>query len=169
MHKRYLNQINNPNIYFEKTNWDNVAMGHVTPPKTTHFVRCHFLPWVFWIEQHHKLSYNKLQPTPNTTTTILYQFQPTIFLPINAIGVWSKLKDMKPRSKGSACLLCASLFFGTLYGCNHPSPQLSLGKKLRFSTIVLTTFQLHFEAENVTSNYKMFFSTQNVVFNCLPK
>jgi hypothetical protein len=28
--------------------------------------------------------------------------------------------------------------------------------------------QLHFEVENVTSNYKMFFSTQNDVFNCLP-
>ncbi len=28
--------------------------------------------------------------------------------------------------------------------------------------------QLHFEVENVTFNYKMFFSTQNDVFNCLP-
>jgi hypothetical protein len=68
------------------------------------------------------------------------QFQPTIFLPINAIGVWSQIKYLKLRSKGSACLLCASLFFGTLYGCNHLSLQLSLGKKSRFSTIVLTTF-----------------------------
>ncbi len=45
----------------------------------------------------------------------------------------------------------------------------SLGEKLGFLTMVLTTFQLHFEVENVTSNYKMFFSTQNDVFNCLLK
>jgi len=133
-------------------------MGHVTPPKTIHFVRCHFLPWVFWIEQHYRLSYSELRPTPNTTATILHQFQPTIFLPINTIGVWSQIKDLKRRSKGSACLLCASLFW-------YPSLQLSLGKKPRFSTM----FQLHFEVKNVTSNCKMFFSTQNDVFNCLLK
>jgi hypothetical protein len=34
--------------------------------------------------------------------------------------------------------------------------------------MVLTTFQLHFEVENITSNCKMFFSTQNDVLNCLP-
>jgi hypothetical protein len=43
----------------------------------------------------------------------------------------------------------------------------TLGKKLRFS--VSTMFQLHFEVENVNSNYKMFFSTQNDGFNFLPK
>jgi hypothetical protein len=45
----------------------------------------------------------------------------------------------------------------------------TLGEKPRFSTMVLITFQLHFEVENVTSNCKMVFSTQNDVFNCLPK
>jgi len=140
-------------------------MGHVTSLKTTYFIRCHFLPWVFWIEEHCRLFYSKPQPTLNTTATILHQFQPTIFLPINTIGVWNQIKDMKPRSKGSVCLLCISLFLGTLYGCNHHSLQLSLGKKPRFSTM----FQLHFEVENITSNCKMFFSTQNDVFNCLPK
>jgi hypothetical protein len=35
--------------------------------------------------------------------------------------------------------------------------------------MVSSTFQLHFEVENVTSNYKMFFSIQNGVFNYLPK
>ncbi len=44
-----------------------------------------------------------------------------------------------------------------------------IGEKPRFSTMILTMFQLHFEVENVPSNYKMFFSTQNDVFNCLPK
>jgi hypothetical protein len=33
--------------------------------------------------------------------------------------------------------------------------------------MVSTMFQLHFEVENVTSNYKMFFSTQNDIFNYL--
>jgi len=45
----------------------------------------------------------------------------------------------------------------------------SLGEKPRLLTMVLITFQLHFEVENVTSNCKMFFSTQNDVFNYLPK
>jgi hypothetical protein len=45
----------------------------------------------------------------------------------------------------------------------------TLGEKLGFSTMVSNMFQLHFEVENVASNYKMFFSTQNDVFNCLPK
>jgi hypothetical protein len=115
------------------------------------------LPWVFWIEQHCKLSYSKLQPTPNTIVTILHQFQLTIFLPINAIGVWSQIKYMKPRSKGSACLLCASLFFGTFYGCNHPSPQLSLGKKPWFSTIVLTTFNYILKLKTSLLIVKCFF------------
>jgi hypothetical protein len=34
---------------------------------------------------------------------------------------------------------------------------------------ISTTFQLHFEVKNVISNYKIFFSTQNDIFNCLPK
>jgi hypothetical protein len=42
-------------------------------------------------------------------------------------------------------------------------------KNLGFSTMVLTMFQLHFELENITSNCKMFLSTQNDGFNCLPK
>jgi hypothetical protein len=45
----------------------------------------------------------------------------------------------------------------------------TLGQKLGFSTMVSTLFQLHFEVENVISNCKMFFSTQNDVFNYLPK
>jgi hypothetical protein len=35
--------------------------------------------------------------------------------------------------------------------------------------MVLITFQLHFELENVISSCKMFFSTQNDIFNCLSK
>ncbi len=35
----------------------------------------------------------------------------------------------------------------------------TLGEKLGFSTVVLTTFQLYFEVENVISNCKLFFST----------
>jgi hypothetical protein len=34
----------------------------------------------------------------------------------------------------------------------------TLGEKLGFSTMVSITFQLHFEVENVISNYEMFFS-----------
>ncbi len=45
----------------------------------------------------------------------------------------------------------------------------ALGEKPWFSTMVSTTFQLYFEVENVTSNYKMFFLTQNDVFNYLLK
>ncbi len=44
-----------------------------------------------------------------------------------------------------------------------------LGKKLGFSTMVSTLFQLHFEVENIISNYRMFFPTQNDFFNYLPK
>jgi hypothetical protein len=35
--------------------------------------------------------------------------------------------------------------------------------------MVLTMFQLHFEVENVISNCKMFFPTQNDELNYLPK
>ncbi len=45
----------------------------------------------------------------------------------------------------------------------------TLGKKLWFSTMVLIMFQLHLEVEYIISNCKMFFSTQNGIFNCLPK
>jgi hypothetical protein len=45
----------------------------------------------------------------------------------------------------------------------------SLGEKPQFLTMVLIMFQLHFGVENVISNYKMFFSTQNDVFNYLSK
>jgi len=34
---------------------------------------------------------------------------------------------------------------------------MSLGEKLRFSTMVSITFQLHFEIENITFNCKFFF------------
>jgi hypothetical protein len=42
-----------------------------------------------------------------------------------------------------------------------------LRKKLKFSISIM--FQLRFEVGNVISNYKMFFSTQNNIFNYLPK
>jgi cysteine sulfinate desulfinase/cysteine desulfurase-like protein len=45
----------------------------------------------------------------------------------------------------------------------------SLGEKSRFATMVSTTFELHFEVENVTSNYKMCFSIQNDFFQQLTK
>jgi hypothetical protein len=39
---------------------------------------------------------------------------------------------------------------------------LTLGEKPKFSTMVLITFQLHFEVENITSNYKMFFKLKMI-------
>jgi hypothetical protein len=44
-----------------------------------------------------------------------------------------------------------------------------LGEKLGFSNMVSIMFELCFEVENVISNYKMFFSIQNDILNCLPK
>jgi hypothetical protein len=44
-----------------------------------------------------------------------------------------------------------------------------LGEKSRVSTMVLTTFQQHSKVENVTSNSKYFFPTQNDMLNYLPK
>jgi hypothetical protein len=48
-------------------------------------------------------------------------------------------------------------------------PKVSLREKLRFSTMVSTMFQLHFEVEKITSSYNFFFSTQNENFNYIPK
>jgi hypothetical protein len=44
-----------------------------------------------------------------------------------------------------------------------------LGETLGFSNMVSIMFELSFKIESVISNYKMFFSIQNDIFNCLPK